>query len=57
MFDVFAMLAVLVAVLVVWLAYDSDPDDAVTVWVDVTPLARAWRWARATAARVAGWLW
>jgi hypothetical protein len=53
MFDVFAVLAVLVAALVVALAYDSEPDDAAIVaWVDITPLARAWRWARAMAARV-----
>ena len=58
MFDVFAVLAVLVAALVVALAYDSEPDDAALVaWVDITPLASACRWARAMAARVAAWLW
>lgn len=46
-FGVVATLAVLLAVLVVALAYDSTPDETCDVC----------GWARRVVARVAGWLW
>ena len=62
-FGVVATLAVLLAVLVVALAYTSTPEDVFefAFMLDVPAIRARWarRWSRARrlAAKVAGWLW